>query len=257
LSDDFDATPYVRPPVLDVAGGVALGVALLSAAPKPAPSNVQKAALKVRKETLALQAAWAKSDAAPAPPDRRKADMRIDNAWGILLDRLASYASLPVASVPKAARAQELIHIISPHDREWLKLPYGAEWAESEKRLKRIDGDGLEADVDALAGHEFLVEVRAAHKAYGLALGVTKAAEEAPAVNLAEPLRALARAIGRYGVAVAGMVDDDPATLAVVRKALRPLDDFRDAQARRNSNASTPADASPPATPTTPVPEVK
>lgn len=32
MADDyFDPTPYVRPPILDVAAGVALGVALLSA----------------------------------------------------------------------------------------------------------------------------------------------------------------------------------------------------------------------------------
>ena len=83
--------------------------------------NVKNAAKKVRHDTLALQAAWAKSDAVPTPTDRRKADMRIDNAWAILLDRLETYASLPVADFPKAARARQLVDTISPHDREWLK----------------------------------------------------------------------------------------------------------------------------------------
>lgn len=256
MSDDFDVTPYVRPPILDVPSGVALGVALLSAVPKPAPDNVKKAAKKVHHDTLALQAAWAKSDAAPAAPDKRQADMRIDNAWAILLDRLEAYASLPVADFPKAARARELIDIISPNDREWLKAPYQAEWAESQKRLQKIEDAILEADVEALAGPEFLLEVRRAHKAYGVALGVTRPAEEAPAVNLADPLRALSRSIARYGVAVASLVDDDPATLAAVRKALRPIDDLREAQARRSSGGGD-APATPPATPTTPVPEVK
>ena len=184
--------------------------------------------------------------------------MRIDNAWAILLDRLEAYASLPAAKFPKAARARELINSISK-DREWLKAAYEAEWAESQKRLKKIDDEDLAPDVDALAGPEFLVEVRSAHKAYGIALGVTKSPEGAEEVNLADPLRALARSIARYGVAVAGMIDDDPATLAIVRKALRPIDDFREGQARRSSGGGgdTPAPAPAPATPTTPVPEVK
>lgn len=80
MAEDFDPTPYVRPPILDVASGVALGVALISAMPKPAPANVHSAATKVRKDTVALQLAWAKSDGAAPAPDRRKADMRIDNA---------------------------------------------------------------------------------------------------------------------------------------------------------------------------------
>lgn len=256
MSDEFDPTPYVRPPIFDVASGVALGIALLSAAPKPAPDHVKKAAQKVRKETLALQAAWARSDAIPAPPDRRKADMRIDNAWGILLDRIESYASLPVADFPKAARARDLVDLLAK-DREWLKLPYEAEWAQSDKRITKIDDEELGADIDDLAGPEFLKEVRTAHKAYGVALGVTKAAGEAPEVNLADPLRALSRAIARYGLTVAGMADDEAATLAVVRKALRPIDDYREGQARRTSSGGQETPSNPPATPTTPVPDPK
>lgn len=257
-TDDFDATPYVRPPILDVPSGVALGVALLSAVPKPCPDHVKKVAKKLHGDTVALQAAWAKADSAPVPIDRRKSDMRIDNAWGIFLDRVVAYAGLPVAEFPKAARAQELVDTLAK-DREWLTLPYAAEWAESEKRLKRIDDEGLGAELDALAGPEFLKEVRAAHKAYGLALGVTKAAPDAPEVSLAEPLRALSRTIARYGVAVAGMVDDDPGSLSAVRKALRPIDDHRNAQlVRRASGGGAPVIVvTSQVTPTTPIPEPK
>ena len=178
MSDEFDPTPYVRPPIVDVPSGVALGIALLSAAPKPAPAHVEAAAKKVHAETVALQAAWAKADGGPVQTDKRKADMRIDNAWGILLDRLEAYASLPIEKFSKAARARVLIDTVSK-SREWLKMPYGAEWAESGKRLQKIDEEGLAPDIEALAGPEFLKEVRQAHKAYGIALGVTEAAPEA------------------------------------------------------------------------------
>jgi len=85
---------------------------------------------------------------------------------------------------------------------------------------------------------------------------VTQAPEDVPEVNLADPLRAVSRSLARYGIAVAGMIDDPPATLAAVRKALRPIDDYREAQARRASSGDVP-EAPPSATSTTPVPEVK
>ena len=256
MSDDFDPTPYVRPPIIDVASGVALATSLLNAVPKDPPESMRKAAQKVRKTTLALQQAWAKSDESGAPLDRRKADMRTDNAWGIFLDRLEAYASLPVEHYPKAARARALIDAISP-ERAWLKLMYEAQWAESDRRLEKIDSQGLAADVDALAGPEFLAEVRSAHKAYGLALGITKPRVEVPEVNLAEPLRELARAIGRYGLIVAGLVDDHPASLELVKKALRPIDEYRESQARRSRAGAAGSPEKPPvATPTTPLPEV-
>ena len=259
MSDDFDPTQYVRAPMIDVPSGVALGVALLTALPTPTPDNVLNAANKVRQETVALQLAWGKSDSGGAPPDRRKADMRVDNAWGILLDRLEAYSLLPGAGFPRAPRARELVDIISPSNREWLNFAYGAEWAESTKRIERIEADGLAHDINELAGPEFLSEVQEAHTAYGIALGVTKPAHDTPEVNLAEPLRSLARAIGRYGIAVVGMVNDDPESVAVVRKALRPIDSFREGLARRIRAGGAAVEGAPevPASPTTPVPEIK
>ncbi len=114
-------------------------------------------------------------------------------------------------------------------------------------------------DIKEIAGPEFLAEVHVAHTAYGIALGVPKPAHEPLEVNLAEPLRSLCRAIGRYGLAVAAMVDDNDASLAVVRKALRPIDSLREGQARRARTGTTDGEAAPeaPVSPTTPIPEVK
>jgi hypothetical protein len=136
--------------------------------------------------------------------------------------------------------------------------PYEAEWAESNKRLARIESEGLTKDINELAGPEFLAEVKTAHTEYGIALGVTTPAHVVDEVNLAEPLRSLSRAIGRYGIAVAGMAGEDAASIAVVRKALRPIDSLREGQARR-ARAGGAADAAPEAvaSPTTPIPEVK
>jgi len=67
----------------------------------------------------------------------------------------------------------------------------------------------------------------------------------------------LARAIGRYGLVVAGLVDDHPESRALVKKALRPIDEFREAQARRSRAGASAAEEKPPVvTPSSPVPEV-
>jgi hypothetical protein len=259
LTEEIDATLYVRQPKFDVPSGVTHGISLITAMPKPAPDHVRAAATKVRKDTVALQLAWGKSGLGTTTRDRRKSDIRIDNAWGILLDRLESYSRLPVGQYPRAARARELLDTISPNDREWLKLTYEAEWAESDKRLGWIEKQGLAKDINELAGPEFLSEVKAAHAEYGVALGVTVPAPELLGVNLAEPLQSLARSIGKYTLAVVTMAGDDAASLAVVRKALRPIDDLREGQARRARAGGAAVDPEPevPVSPTTPIPEVK
>lgn len=48
MSTDFDFAPYLRPPILDVPGAVALGHALLSAAPASPPEPVRAAAQRMR-----------------------------------------------------------------------------------------------------------------------------------------------------------------------------------------------------------------
>ena len=249
-ANDIDPSVYVRPPVLDVASAIALATALLAAAPKDLSDSERRAAKRLRKDSGSLQDAWAKADAAAPVADRRKVDTRVDNAWAILLDRAAAYASLPVATYPRADRARAIVTAIAP-DRAWLKLPYAAEWAESDKRLKRIDADGLAPELDALAGPEFLAEVRAAHAEHGLALGIKSPIARPAEVSLADPLRAVALSVVRYARAVVGGLDeDDAASVDRTRAALAPIDDHRDGQWRRASGGAVPDAPPAPAAPT-------
>lgn len=254
MSDDFDPTPYVRPPVLDVASGVALGVALLSAMPKDAPEGVRKAAKKLRSATVDLQQAWTANGRA-APIDKRPADIRVDKAWGALYSRLDAYASLPANEHKRAKRAAELLDVIYPDGLHFLTLPYNAEWAEGEKRLKLIEEDELKAELDELAGPEFLAEVQKAHRLYGEAIGVTKHEGDGKPVNLVDPLRVLGRAITQYALQVIALVDDTAASAALVKRALQPIDEHR-ADAARRAARSDKEDAPPPGQPVV-VPEVQ
>ncbi len=78
-----------------------------------------------------------------------------------------------------------------------------------------------------------------------------------------EQLRALQQAIASYALQLVAAAHADTELVASVRNALRPLDDLRQAQARRagargggaNVDAPTPAEpAAPEVTPPTPIP---
>jgi hypothetical protein len=262
MNDDFDASLYVRAPVIDVGSGIALGIALLSALPKEAPADVKKSAQKLRKSVITLQGAWEKAGDPIGLRDKRPADQATDNAWSCLHGRLSNYAYLPAAHHPKAARAQAIIDQLFPDGLTFLQLPYATEWAESEKRIARIDKTNLVNDIDVIAGAEFLDEVRRAHAEYGQALGITKAPKSEAPESLAEPLRALAKAIAQYALKLAGLAGDSDDALRMARAALRPIDEHRATTAKRAASgdkgdkAEPSGEAPPPATPSTPVPEV-
>lgn len=173
--------------------------------------------------------------------------------------RISGYAMLPPGAYPISARAEALEKTFFPDGMSFLKAAMEAEWAVSEQLLKRIDDDKLASEIDAVAGPDFLTEVRAAHAAYGEVLGITKAhtvPEDVAA--LLEPLRALVQAIGDYAIQIVASVDrDDAASIKVAKNALLPMDRYREGAARRAAKGGKSADELPPeATPDTPVPEV-
>ena len=99
--------------------------------------------------------AWGKSGTgAVKTRDRRQFDLRIDTAWGGLLDRLQAYARLPADKYPAAARAQELVDTLSPDGREWLTIVYEAEWAESNKRLDLSPPGSEGPTISGIAGDQ-------------------------------------------------------------------------------------------------------
>lgn len=249
----FDPVEYVRPPVVSVASGFALGTALLSACPKSVPPELRKVARQLRKATVELQTQWLERDRSGVREDKRPADQRVDAGWAALFGRLDAYSWLPSTEYPLAARAAEIRQQLAPKGLVFLKLPYNEEWAESEKLLRAIDEQKLQSDLDKIAGPEFLQEVRKSHQLYGETLGVTRAGELPVDVSLAAPLRTLQKAIVNYAVKVVALADeDDESSIAMVRAALAPIDAHRAAMARRSS----PSEPTTPVDPTTPVPDV-
>jgi hypothetical protein len=259
---DFDASQCLRPPRLDVRQAFSLAIALLRALPKAPEAGVRRSAKALRKAAVALQVLWAARERAlkaVKSVDKVAGDNRIDTAWGALKMRISGYAMLPPAAYPRAARAEAQDKTLFPSGMSFLKAPMEAEWAVSEQLLEQIDDDKLATEIDAVAGPDFLVEIRAAHTVYGEVLGITKAhtvPEDVAA--LLEPLRAVVRAIGDYAIQIVASVDrEDAASIKVAKNALLPMDRYREGAARRAAKGGKPVDDLPPdATPDTPVPEV-
>jgi len=239
---DFDPSVYVRAPKLDVPGAVALSQKLLAATPKTAPQSVKKAAKALKSKAEGLEDAWKARDRAEKRPDPRPVDVLADNAMSRLFGRIEGYAGLPEDAYPLAARARLLLGTLFPSGLTFLREDYPSQWAETQKRLERIDEENLAAGIDAVAGPEFLGEVRRIHKLYGEAIGVTKARASAPLPNLAIPLRDVGAAIALHALQLVAVCMDEDAPLearAAARDALRPIDETRANAARR----ATPSDA--------------
>ena len=264
----FDPAPYLRPPRLDVRQGVALAIALLSAVPNDATPGMKRTARAIRKHTVGLKKAWGEKRRATTTAkrsDKVQVDRRVDTVWGALRMRLEGCAVLPVEAHPRSEEARGLLAILFPDGLDFLSFDFESEWAESNQRLERIKAEKLEPVIDAIAGPEFLKELRAAHALYGEVLGITKPQEvPADATALLSPLRVLVSAIGDYLLQVVASVDrEDPATIASARAALLPVDRLREATARRGAGRSakgeadaTEDDALPEVDPETPVPDV-
>ena len=250
-----DIALYSRIPQGDVPTGIALGQATLSAAPKSPPADIKKALKLVDQELRNLKALWGERESQPrSGEDRRPYDQSLDGAWACLHDRLDALGRLPAARYPAAAESAQLRQDLFPEGLTFLRLPYEAEWAESQRRLDLIASKGWDADLVRLAGADFLTEVKRCHKDYGEVLGITKPLKSAPLeVNLSEGLRKLSAALSRYCVKLVASFDEDATAdwQTAVLSALRPFDEQRAAQARR----SIPSSPTPTPIPPAPVPE--
>ncbi len=240
----FDPSIYVRPPVMSLEGGIALCRSLIDACPTSMPKSVKSGAQKLGRAADRAQTALAlrqKALGTISDEDARVIDQLGDSSWGSLRGRLVSYSVLPVGEYPDAARAGELVTILFHTDGlNFLKEAYPVQWTTADTILKRIDEEGLQPDIDRIAGKEFLENVRKRHQHYGAMVKGLLTRSQGENVNLSEEIRALGSAIVSYATKVCATVDEDePATIVAARAALRPLDLFREANARRSSGGAS------------------
>jgi len=224
----FDPKPYATVPTRSPGSTLSLARALIAAADSQ-PQRVVAARLsRLGAATDALQAAWVEvsrpevEDENPQPYD-----VAIDRAWSALRARLEAWAQVDLE--PSAANVRVLEEQLFPTGLDFLQRPYAEQWAQSERRLVLIDGDGLVEDIEQLAGAPFLAAVRKAHLDYGRVLGITGAKEEPPQeVRVIESMRRARAAIASYARVVVGLTDeDDDEAVERMHARLRPIVDAR------------------------------
>ncbi len=125
----------------------------------------------------------------------------------------------------------------SPRRLDFLLTDSLTQAVEGGLRLERMAKNKLEPLVEKAAGPEFLAEVQFTQIELAKAVGLTGTPAPAPEdAKVSAAMSALARAILSCAAKVIGAGDDDdPATLAAARTALRPIDELRDMSAKRHT----------------------
>jgi hypothetical protein len=238
----FDPSLYTRAPTITLASGIVLAQTLVVACPDIMPAPVKKAVAHLLKVSNGAQQAWAERQRESGfVPDEgtRTLDQEADGSWSGLRARLLAYAELPVALFPKARRAQEIVDtLFGDAGLGFLRDNYILQWSTMNVLLKRIDAEGLAADIDKLAGPEFLQHVRNVHPRYE-AMVQSTLQRDASQQNLKEQVRLIQRAVVAYATRVCATVeDDDESTVETARTALAAIEKMRlIASNRRASNA--------------------
>ncbi|WP_437671087.1 hypothetical protein [Sorangium sp. So ce131] len=238
MDQPFDASVYVRAPIINIANGVTLANALVAACPEAAPENVGKACTKLKAAAEAGQKALTarrRENGALTEEDSRVLDREADGSFGALRMRLVAYSMLPAERFPGARRAGELVKELFGDDGlAFLTAEYSVQNTVMASIVEHIQEANLQGEIDALAGPEFLQQIGNVLPRYDTMVRDKLQKEVTATSNLAAVVRAIQFAIVSYATKVAGMADeDDPATIEAVRKALRPLDAHREGAARR------------------------
>jgi hypothetical protein len=249
----FDPTPYVHAPVITVATGATLALSLVDACPKTAPANVKKAAKHLKATAEKARADLAERNRVLGvftDEDSRVLDNEADRAWGALRMRLQAMAMLSPERFPKTKRAAELDTVLFVDGLEFLKAEYKSQSTSMAVLLKRIDDDHLEADVNAIAGPDFLKAIRDVQPRYEAMVSERLRRDNATGQNLSATVRGLQAAIVNYASKMVGTIEhDDPATAEAARLALLPIVNHREASGARGQRTGPEAPAPAPEAP--------
>jgi hypothetical protein len=251
---EIDPLLYLRPPTMDAPTAITLGRSLLAAAPAVRLESFVVARDALKTALNDLETDWnAQHDVTPAE-DPRPVDQSMDNAWSCLVGRVECCSKLPVSRHPIASRAREIMDVIAPDGTAILKAKYRVQWAHLNQRLERVGKLGMTADLRSIAGDPYVDEVERCFADYGRVLGITAATPTTEtSVDLRERLRAFTQRMTDYSLQVLGMMRrDEPATVKLVRDALKPIDDVRAAAASRRATTATDEPAATPVAPPQP-----
>jgi hypothetical protein len=237
----IDVSLYFQVPIFDVPSGLALAKSLEATSSKRLPPVCLERLSEMNESAEALSVVWRAN--AVAAVDKRPADAALDAIWGGIHARLSAYSALPAANYPVAAKALEIKERLFPDGLGFLKLAYVEEWAESDKRMRQIEDLKLEGALEKFVGRDFVEQLGKAHEVYGAVLGITRDGRpRAELPDLQEKLREVRQTMAAYVLSLVAHVGKDADMVALIRHALRPIDEFRANAGARRARGNAGAD---------------
>ena len=244
----FDPSLYTRIPNLDMPSFIALTRQLLMALPAKPPAALKASASALTAVVAESEQSFGEHIRVLDTQDSRPVDLAADVSWGSFQRFLSAYAELPHDRYPKAAQAESLLAALFPTGLGFLTLEYGAQWAEAEQRVRRIQKDKLKPVIVALGGGDFLTEIERCHTAYGEMVGVTKVkTKKNKRPDLRTERLKLQQALTAHAIQLVAMVlSGGESALEAAQPSFDAIDAYRD------KDTTSPADKKPPSEPREP-----
>lgn len=179
MSHPTEPIDTMIPATLAPADAVTLSRSLLLAfdLERGADPAVRRSARALRDASDTLRVAWEAKVRAAIAADHgsmaRRADFDEDAVWIALFHWLKGWATLPGHLAPERDIAHAVLEGLFPDGTAFTQLTYALEWAEAERRLAILDAEGHAARIDSLGGGPILRALRAAHREYERALGMS------------------------------------------------------------------------------------
>ncbi len=247
--DSFDPLAYTRIPNLDVPSLIALTRQVLAALPsRPSPA-VKASASELEAVVVGAEQSFGDHLRTPSVKDGRPIDQAGDVSWGCFQRFLSAMAELPHDLYPKAVQAAGLLEALFPTGLGFLTLEYGAQWAEAEQRVRRIQKDKLKPTILALGGADFLTEIERCHAAYSEMVGVTKVkSPKSKLPDLREQRLKLQGALAAHAIQLVAMVlSGGESALKSAQPSFDAIDAYREkATPSAADKKSPPEPAAPP-----------
>ncbi|MEQ9077512.1 MAG: hypothetical protein RLP09_26860 [Sandaracinaceae bacterium] len=221
-----DFSTYVTNTRFSAADGIVLGMQLITAAAGVDAPRPRKALGLVRREVVELQDIT-RGRLKPTGSVLRGIAARLGG--GYVGARMILDGRARITTGEEQVRVTSLRVRLLPQGTKFVTGEFAELYTTSENLLRRIEEQGLEGEIEALIGSEFLPFIEKQHAAFGEALGVGETAIDVPDSRaVATQITALANAIAAYGRAMVGWVDtEDEESLAAFQRAMAPLDRHR------------------------------
>ena len=225
-NDDLDLRNYVGPVRASALHVQHLARGMEAALPSDADPHERTAMTEVLTAADAVQEGLNDRDRFSAGRVRPALQL-FGTAWVAFFEMLCALARFSSEMSPRGPRAQALLTSLFPDGIAFVKQDAGAAWAAGQRRLDRIETEGLTLGVGELVGSDVLEAARRTTMALREASGAGPTPREHASV-IADTVSRFSQSLASYcRLLVAKVHESDPASVDRFRRAVMPLDQYR------------------------------